>query len=65
VPSELCAHAAQGWLTLDVYGHPALSELTGQPILESLRLEVDGVDIEPMLPDGIVNEVAGYVIKET
>ena len=62
VAAETCARATQGWLTLDVYGNRAISEITGRPIMENLRLEVDGEDIEPLLPDGIVNEVADYVL---
>jgi hypothetical protein len=64
VPAGLCARATQGWLSLDVYGQRAESELTGRPILESLRLEVDGEDIERMLPESIVEEVAGYVLED-
>jgi hypothetical protein len=64
VPAGLCARATQSWLTLDVYGHRRVSELTGRPILESLRLEVDGEDVESWLPDGLVNEVADYVLRD-
>lgn len=64
VPDQLCARATQGWLTLDVYGHRRRSEFTGFPILEDMRLEVGGEDIESLLPDGIVNEVADYVLKD-
>ena len=59
-----CADAAHGWLTLDVYGRRGISELSGKPIMEDLRLEVGGEDIEALLPDGIVNEVADYVLDE-
>jgi len=64
VPPEICARAAQGWLTLDVYGRRGVSDLTGRPVMEGLRLEVDGTDAEALLPDGIVNEVADYVLDE-
>ena len=64
VPAETCAAATQAWLTLDVYGNPALSELTGRPVLEDLRLESGGTDIEALLPDAIVNEVADYLLGE-
>jgi hypothetical protein len=64
IPPELCARATQGWLTLDVYGHRGSSGLSGLPVLESLRMEVAGEDIEALLPDGIVNEVADYVLKD-
>jgi hypothetical protein len=64
VPPELYARATPGWLTLDVYGRRASSELTGLPVVEDMRLELDGEDIEPMLPDGIVNEVADYILKD-
>ena len=64
VPAETCAAAAQAWLTLDVYGKPALSELTGKPVLEDLRLEAGGTDLETLLPDTIVNEVADYLLGE-
>lgn len=64
VPTGLCASATQGWLTLDVYGHRRSSEFTGLPILEDMRLEAGGEDIESLLPDGIVNEVADYVLKD-
>lgn len=64
VPAETCAASTQAWLTLDVYGHRALSELTGKPVLEDLRLEAGGSDIEALLPDTIVNEVADYLLGE-
>ena len=49
---------------LDVYGHPGMSDLTGRSVMEDMRLEVGGEDIEALLPDGIVNEVADYVLGE-
>lgn len=61
---ETCARATQGWLTLDVYGRPGRSDLTGRPVMEDMRLEVQGEDIEPLLPDGIVNEVADYLLRD-
>ena len=64
VPAETCARATQGWLTLDVYGKPGLSDLTGRPVMEDMRLEVAGEDIEPLLPDGIVTRVADYLLQE-
>ena len=64
MPAELCARAVQGWLTLDVYGRRGSSEFTGLPILEDMRLELDGEDVESMVPDGIVNEVADYVLND-
>ena len=64
VPAEICAQAAQGWLTLDVYGNPGASDLTGRPVMEDMRLEVNGEDIESLLPDAIVNRVAEYVLGE-
>lgn len=64
VSAGLCGRATQAWLTLDVHGRRGVSELTGLPILEDLRLEVKGEDIEALLPDGIVNEVADYVLGD-
>jgi|SRR5579859_2975158 len=64
VAAEAYADAAQGWLTLDVYGRRGISELSGAPVMEDLRLEAGGEDIEALLPDGIVNEVADYVLGE-
>jgi hypothetical protein len=64
VPDQLRARATQGWLTLDVHGRRGSSGFTGLPVLEDMRLEVDGEDIESLLPDGIVNEVADYVLKD-
>jgi hypothetical protein len=64
ISPELCARAVQGWLTLDVYGQRGSSELSGLPILEGLRMEVAGEDLEALLPDGIVNEVADYVLQD-
>lgn len=61
---EACARATQSWLTLDVYGKPGVSEFTGRPVMEDMRLEVQGEDIEPLLPDGIVNEVADYLLRD-
>jgi hypothetical protein len=64
VPVESCARATQGWLTLDVYGHPGVSHLSGRPVMEDMRLELNGEDIESLLPDSIVNHVADYVLRE-
>ncbi len=64
VPQDIWERAAQGWLTLDVFGRRGKSELTGRPIMEDLRLEVDGEDVEPLLPDAIVDEVADYVLDD-
>lgn len=61
---EACARAAQGWLTLDVYGTPGVSEFTGRPVMEDMRLQAHGEDIEHLLPDGIVNEVADYLLQD-
>lgn len=62
LPAEVCDRASQAWLTLDVHGKRGESELTGKPIMEDLRLEVDGEDIEVILPDRIVNDIADYVL---
>jgi hypothetical protein len=64
VPAEICARATQGWLTLDVYGYPSTSDLTGRPVMEDMRLEINGEDIESLLPDSIVNHVADYVLGD-
>ena len=64
VPAETCALAAQGWLSLDVYGRPGISDLTGRSVMEDMRLEIAGEDVEALLPDGIVNEVADYLLGE-
>lgn len=64
VTAEACADATQGWLTLDVYGRRGISELSGEPVMEDLRLEAGGEDIEALLPDGIVSDVADYVLDE-
>lgn len=64
VAAELCGRATQAWLTLDVHGRRGKSGLSGRPILEDLRLEVRGEDIEALLPDGLVSEVADYVLGE-
>ncbi|HEY3645071.1 MAG TPA: hypothetical protein VGM16_07000 [Gammaproteobacteria bacterium] len=64
VPAGLCDEATQAWLTLDVHGRRGVSELTGLPVLEDLRLELHGEDVEALLPDGIVNEVADYVLSD-
>ena len=65
VSAETCARATQGWLTLDVYGNPGLSDLTGRPVMEDMRLELNGEDIESLLPDSVVNHVADYVLGES
>ncbi|HSC46534.1 MAG TPA: hypothetical protein VLG68_00440 [Gammaproteobacteria bacterium] len=62
VAPETYAGANQAWLTLDVRGTYGTSELTGRPILEDLRLETHGEDLEALLPDEIVNEIAAYVL---
>ncbi len=64
VSAHACDDAAQGWLTLDVYGRRGVSGFTGRPIMENLRLEAGGQDLETVLPEGIVNEVADYVLEE-
>lgn len=64
VPAEVCAKATQGWMTLDVYGNPGTNDFTGRPVMEDIRLEINGEDIESLLPDAIVNQVAGYVLGE-
>lgn len=62
VPAETCSRATQGWLTLDVYGYLGTSDLTGRRVMEGMRLELNGEDIESLLPDSIVNRVADYVL---
>ena len=64
VSAEACAGAAQGWLTLDIYGRRGVSEFTGRPVMENLRIEAGGQDLESLLPEGIVNEVAEYILEE-
>ncbi|HSN17534.1 MAG TPA: hypothetical protein VLV87_04935 [Gammaproteobacteria bacterium] len=59
-----CSEATQGWLTLDVYGRRGISELNGRPVMEEMRLETGGEDIEALLPDVIVNEVADYALDD-
>lgn len=61
VSVDICARATQGWLTWDVYGDGGLSEIAARPVMENLRLEAGGADLEPLLLDGIVSEVADYV----
>lgn len=56
------ANCTQGWLTVDVHGVIAKSELTGLPCLEDMRLEVDGEDIEEKLPPSVVEAIADYVL---
>ena len=63
VSAETCARATQGWLTLDVYGYPSSSDFTGRRLMEDMRLELNGEDIEALLPDSIVNHIADYVIE--
>jgi hypothetical protein len=62
VVPENYAGASQAWLTLDVHGMRGASELTGRPIVEDLRLEAGGEDLEALLPDEIVGEIAAYVL---
>lgn len=64
ISAETCARATQGWLTLDVYGYPVTSDFTGRPVMEDMRLEVNGEDVESLLPDSIVNHVADHVLGE-
>jgi len=64
VSAETCARATQGWLTLDVYGYPVTSDFTGRSVMEDMRLEINGENVEALLPDSIVNRVADYVLEE-
>ena len=64
VPADLCKDSTQAWLTLDVHGRPGVSELTGLPTVEDLRLEVRGEDVESWLPDRMVSEVVEYVLND-
>lgn len=61
---DTLAQASHHWLTLDVYGIPATSEVTGRPVLENMRLETDGEDIQSILPDSLVNQIADYVLND-
>ena len=63
VSAETCARATQGWLTLDVYGYPSSSDFTGHRLMEDMRLEVNGEDVESLLPDSIVSHLADYVLE--
>lgn len=62
--ARFCGHLCPcqpGLGTWDVYGDGGLSEIAGRPVMENLRLEAGGADLEPLLLDGIVSEVADYV----
>ena len=63
VNADACAKATHGWLTLDVYGTPGTGEHTGKPVLEDMRLECNGEDIEALLPVDVVNRIADYVLQ--
>lgn len=61
VAADKCESATQAWLTLDVHGRIGTSELSGLPIIEDLRLEAGGEDIEALLPESLVSEIERYV----
>jgi hypothetical protein len=61
-PDEV-VRATQGWLTVDVHGKRGISELTGRPILEDMRLETGGEDIEALLPSNMVEEIQTYTLE--
>ncbi len=62
--AETCARTSQAWLTLDVHGSRGASGITGRPVMEDMRLELHSQDIEALLPDGIVNDIADYLLGE-
>lgn len=64
VPASQCESATQAWWTVEVFGRIGTSELSGLPIIEDLRLEAGGEDIEAVLPDSLVNEIVEYVAGE-
>lgn len=54
-------NCAQGFMTVDVFGRITTDEHSGLPVLEDTRFEVKGEDIEALLPESLVNEIARYV----
>lgn len=62
LPMELPLGSARAWLSVQVFGTPGISDLTQKPIVEDMRIEVNGEDIESLLPDDIVNALANYVL---
>lgn len=64
VPADVCGRARPHWLTLDVYGRPRVNEITGRAVMENMRLQSNGTDFEPALPEEIVNEIADYVLEQ-
>ncbi len=55
--------ATTGWMTVDVFGTPARSDVSGNAVLEDMRLlTADGEDVEPYLPDNVINAIADYVL---
>jgi hypothetical protein len=58
-------NCSQAWLTVDVHGTRAKSEITGRSTVEDMRLEVNGDDIESLLPEDTVAAIAAYVGSES
>lgn len=55
--------ATTGWMTVDVFGTPARSDITHKPVLEDMRLlTADGEDVEPYLPEQVINAIADYAL---
>lgn len=61
-PADDMVMARHGYMTAQVYGNPGISDLTRTPIIEDLRVEVNGVDIEALIPDAIAEEITAYVM---
>ena len=61
-PVEDMQRATHGWMTVQVYGTPAIGEISRRPVLEDLSIEADGEDIQDILPDQMVDDIESYVM---
>lgn len=63
-PHSAMDTSAHCWMVARVYGRPGYSDLSRKPVVEDMRVEDgDGNDIEPLLSEAMVNEIADYVLK--
>jgi hypothetical protein len=63
-PETTYPKATHCWITASVYGRPGRSDLTKKPVIEDMRVETaDGEDLEPMLSDSMITDIADYVLS--
>lgn len=51
-------------VTLQIYGHIAISDLTGRPVIEDMKVMLGDADIYDALPDSLLTELEEAAIQE-